>query len=149
MFEKLGWWEIACLALLALFLFGPDRLPKLVRDGVRILRRLRAMAHSATQDFRDQLGPDVELQDLHPKRLISRHLLSPDEVEELRTPFRSALGDDDYHELLRRIRRDVGLPIEGPGQPGGGAGDAGYGRPRPTAPKRLPGEEPRIDPDAT
>ncbi|MGH3546346.1 MAG: hypothetical protein ACRDPW_10555 [Mycobacteriales bacterium] len=109
MFDNLGWWEIAFVALLVLFILGPDRLPNAVRDGARMLRKLRGMARSATQDFREQLGPDVELEDLHPKRLLRRHLLSEAEEDELRQPFRSALGDEDYRKVLQRMRAQAGL----------------------------------------
>jgi Tat protein translocase TatB subunit len=108
-FDNLGWLEIAFVVLLALFILGPDRLPNAVRDGARMLRKLRGMARNATQDFREQLGPDVELEDLHPKRLLRRHLLSEAEEEELRQPFRQALGDDDYRKVLRRMRGQAGL----------------------------------------
>lgn len=97
------------MALLALFILGPERLPNAVRDGARMLRKLRGMARNATQDFREQLGPDVELEDLHPKRLLRRHLLSEAEEEELRQPFRQALSDDDYRKVLQRMRGQAGL----------------------------------------
>lgn len=164
MFENLGWWEIACLVLLALFIFGPERLPTIVRDGVQMLRKLRSMARNATEDFREQLGPDVELEDLHPKRLIRRHLLSEQEEEELRRPFRSAMGDGEYRDLLRQLREDAGLPPAAPnpgaGLPGGGGevlnrSDPEYSLdtnerfPRGRPVSRLPGDAPKVDPDAT
>lgn len=109
MFNNLGWPEIIVLVLLALFIFGPDRLPKVVRDGARTLRRVREMAREATQDFREQLGPDVELEDLHPKKLLRKHLLSEVEEEELRQPFQKALGEGDYRKVLQRMRAEAGL----------------------------------------
>ena len=41
MFDNLNLWEIIVLALLALFIFGPERLPKVIADGMRMLRNLR------------------------------------------------------------------------------------------------------------
>ncbi|MGI8647108.1 MAG: hypothetical protein DLM55_03725 [Acidimicrobiales bacterium] len=109
MFNNLGWPEIIVLVLLALFIFGPDRLPKVARDGARTLRRVREMAREATQDFREQLGPDVELEDLHPKKLLRKHLLSETEEEELRKPFQKTLGEGDYRKVLQRMRAEAGL----------------------------------------
>jgi sec-independent protein translocase protein TatB len=73
------------LAVLALFIFGPDRLPKAVAEAVRTLRKVRAAVRGATDGFREDLGPefkDLRLRDLHPRTLIQRHLLD-DEPEPL------------------------------------------------------------------
>ena len=42
MFENLNWWEIGALLMLALLIFG-ERLPKVIGDGLRMLRGLRAI----------------------------------------------------------------------------------------------------------
>jgi Tat protein translocase TatB subunit len=75
----LGMPEILVLLALALFLFGPERLPGVARDVAKVLRQLRNMANDVTQDLRSELGPemqDLQLQDLHPRRFVERHLLS-------------------------------------------------------------------------
>ena len=51
MFSNLNMWEIIALALIGLFIFGPERLPKVIGDGMRMLRGLRAMARNATDDL--------------------------------------------------------------------------------------------------
>ena len=74
MFHNLGWGEIVLLAVLGLVIFGPERLPKAVSDGVRMLRELRTMARSAASDLKAELGPemaDLDLASLHPRRLAS------------------------------------------------------------------------------
>ncbi len=174
MFDNLGWWEIAFVGLLALFILGPERLPNAVRDGARLLRKLRGMARSATQDFREQLGPDVELEDLHPRRLLRRHFLSETEEEELRRPFQQALGDDDYRKVLQRMRGQAGLDPRAGGvdddfhasflnskhpmfalEPGdsdlGSAGGTSRGRRRSASNGAAahPNTAPQFDPDAT
>ena len=63
MFENLNWWEIGALLMLALLIFG-ERLPKVIGDGLRMLRGLRAMAQNATTDLNRELGTDLQLQDL-------------------------------------------------------------------------------------
>ena len=92
MFENLNWWEIAALLMLALLIFG-ERLPKVIGDGLRMLRGLRAMAQNATQDLSRELGTDIQLQDLHPKAFIRKHLLSEDEEEALRKPLQGLFED--------------------------------------------------------
>ena len=87
MFQNLNWWEIGALLMLALLIFG-ERLPKVIGDGLRMLRGLRAMAQNATQDLSRELGTDIQLEDLHPKAFIRKHLLSEEDEEALRKPLK-------------------------------------------------------------
>ncbi|MFI5932727.1 preprotein translocase subunit TatB [Actinoplanes sp. NPDC051494] len=92
MFENLNWWEIGALLMLALLIFG-ERLPKVIGDGLRMLRGLRNMAQNATTDLSRELGTDIQLQDLHPKAFIRKHLLSEDDEAALRQPLQSLFND--------------------------------------------------------
>jgi sec-independent protein translocase protein TatB len=98
---NLNIWEMLLLVLLALFIFGPDRLPKVVADAIRILRRVRSMARDATDGLSRELGTQVTLEDLHPKTFIRKHVLSDDEQAALRRPF------DDIARELRSTESDV------------------------------------------
>jgi sec-independent protein translocase protein TatB len=91
-FENLNWWEIGALLLLALLIFG-ERLPKVIGDGLRMLRGLRAMAQNATSDLSRELGTDIQLEDLHPKAFIRKHLLSEDDEEAIRKPLQGLFND--------------------------------------------------------
>ncbi len=95
MFENLGWWEIVALALLGLFILGPERLPKVIADAARFLRTVRTMARNATSELRDELGTDIDLEDLHPKRFVRKHLLSEEDEDALRRPLQDAMRDFD------------------------------------------------------
>jgi len=86
-FENLNWWEIGALLLLALLIFG-DKLPNVISDGLRMVRNLRNMARNATGDLSRELGTDIQLEDLHPKAFIRKHLLSEEDEEALRKPLR-------------------------------------------------------------
>jgi sec-independent protein translocase protein TatB len=92
MLDNLNWWEIAALLMLALLIFG-ERLPKVIGDGLKMLRGLRAMAQNATSDLSRELGTDIQLQDLHPKAFIRKHLLSEDEQDALRKPLQGLYDD--------------------------------------------------------
>ncbi|SCE77112.1 preprotein translocase subunit TatB [Micromonospora mirobrigensis] len=86
MLDNLNWWEIGALLLLALLIFG-DRLPQVISDGLRMVRNLRNMAQNATGDLSRELGTDIQLQDLHPKAFIRKHLLSEEDEQALRKPL--------------------------------------------------------------
>lgn len=84
MFENLGWGEIAVLLVLALFVFGPERLPTLAAEAGRGLRKVRLYVKGMTEDLRSELGPelgDVDLASLNPRTFVAKHLLSDDEDE--------------------------------------------------------------------
>ncbi|MFC7221067.1 sec-independent translocase [Streptomyces polyrhachis] len=69
---------LVALALIALFVYGPDKLPKAVGEAARTLRRLRTMLSGATESVREELGPeykDLSLRDLNPRAFIHKHLL--------------------------------------------------------------------------
>ena len=95
MFENLGWSEIVVLALIGLFVFGPERLPQVIGEAGRMLRTLRQMAKGASSELRDELGTDFELEDLNPKRFVRKHLLSEDDEAALTRPLRDAMRDLD------------------------------------------------------
>ena len=75
----IGLGEILILGVLGLLVFGPERLPRAAADAARTLRNVRAMASNARRDLADSAGVDLseaqgalrDLQDLHPKRMIS------------------------------------------------------------------------------
>jgi sec-independent protein translocase protein TatB len=104
MFENLNWWEIGALLMLALLIFG-ERLPKVIGDGLRMLRGLRAMAQNATSDLSRELGTDIQLQDLHPKAFIRKHLLSEDEEAAIRKPLQGLF--EDVKQDLTGVRDDI------------------------------------------
>lgn len=79
MLDSLGWGEAGVLLVLALFVFGPDRLPALASDSGRALRRLRLWFVAVTADLKDDLGPELgdlgsELSSLRPRELAARLL---------------------------------------------------------------------------
>jgi sec-independent protein translocase protein TatB len=100
MFDINGW-EFIALALLALFIFGPERLPKVIGDAMRMLRQVRNMARNATSDLSRELGTDISVDDLNPKTFIRKHLLSEEDEAALRRPF-----DDAAHDL-KQVTTDV------------------------------------------
>lgn len=93
MLGNLGWGEVLVLAVLGLVIFGPDRLPKAAADAARMLRQLRTMARGAANDLKAELGPelaDLNLRELHPRRMVEDVLFGDDEDDRPRR--RSATG---------------------------------------------------------
>ncbi|MEV5984656.1 sec-independent translocase [Streptomyces sp. NPDC052051] len=91
MFNDIGPLELATIVVIAVLVFGPDKLPKVIQDITRTIRKIRDFSESAKQDIRTELGPefkDFEFDDLNPKTFI-RKQLGGDELglEEIRSSF--------------------------------------------------------------
>jgi sec-independent protein translocase protein TatB len=83
-FDSIGWGEIVVLALGALFIFGPERLPDLAKEAAAGLKRVRAAITGVREQVSESFGEDLpELRDLdlrkyHPKTFIRSQLLDDD-----------------------------------------------------------------------
>lgn len=95
----IGGSEFVIIALVALFIFGPDRLPGAVKSAAKMLHDVRRWTTKARSDLTDTLGPEFEnfdLADLNPKRFVQKHLLEglddvdEEEVERRRAARRAA-----------------------------------------------------------
>ncbi|MFJ9416019.1 sec-independent translocase [Streptomyces sp. NPDC101227] len=103
MFFDIGPLELVALVILAVLIFGPDKLPKVIHDVMSFIRKVRAFSDSAKEDIRSELGPefkDFEFEDLKPKNFVRKHVLEKDEyglkdLQEIRNgfDFRSEMAD--------------------------------------------------------
>ncbi len=84
MLNSIGWGEIVVLALAALFVFGPERLPSLAKEAAGALRRVRG----AVTDLRGQVGEtvgedlaplgDLDLRRYRPRTFLREQILGND-----------------------------------------------------------------------
>lgn len=80
--------KLLILGVLAMLIFGPEKLPQLARDAGRTLRQFRAFAQQARNDLKSELGDsvgDFDFTDLNPRTFVRKHLLD-DAPSELATP---------------------------------------------------------------
>lgn len=78
MLFDIGAGELVAIVLIAVLLFGPDKVPDLVKKAGRIIAYLRQVANAATDTLKSQLGPefaDMTPADLQPRRLLERTIL--------------------------------------------------------------------------
>ena len=111
MFDSIGWGEIVVLALAALFIFGPDRLPGLAKDAATGLKRVREAMTGVREQLHDNLGDDFDqLRDLdirqyHPKTFIRNQLLADDDA-----PARTSTGATAASMVPQQRVRDAAVP---------------------------------------
>jgi sec-independent protein translocase protein TatB len=120
----LSFFKLLVLGVLALIIFGPERLPGMAAQAGRLLRELRRMAEGAKSELSDSLGPEFsqfsqqfDIADLNPKHFVRKHVLNE---------------------------------LTGDGSLLGGSVDAGNGAAGPMQTSALqPGESPPYDAEAT
>ena len=90
MFDSIGWGEIIVLALAALFIFGPERLPTLAKDAAAGLKKVRTALTGVRAQVDDSLGEDLaglrdlDLRKYHPKTFIRAQLFDDDDAPPVR-----------------------------------------------------------------
>ena len=91
-------WEIVLLALIAVFVLGPDRMPEYAAKLAHGIRKLRSMAEGAKGQLKDQLGPEYEdinwrqydPRQYDPRRIVKEALLDP--LDDAIAPVRDEIG---------------------------------------------------------
>jgi sec-independent protein translocase protein TatB len=101
-FFDIGPFKLVALIVLAVVIFGPDKLPKLVSEVMGFVRKVREFSDSAKEDIRKELGPefkDFEFEDLNPKTFVRKQLavhgdeFGLSEIKELRNGFGKDAAD--------------------------------------------------------
>ncbi|WNM32817.1 sec-independent translocase [Streptomyces sp. Li-HN-5-11] len=123
MFSDVGPLELVTLAVLAVLLFGPDRLPEIIQNVAGFLRKVREFSESAKQEIRSELGPefkDFEFEDLNPRTFVRKHVLESDDdgdglgLDEIRSALdpRAELSQvaDAVREAADEARDDAATP---------------------------------------
>ncbi|MGW2089815.1 sec-independent translocase [Streptomyces sp. NPDC001880] len=93
MFNDIGALELVTLAILGVLVFGPDKLPKVIQDASRFIRKIREFSENAKEDIRTELGPefkDFEFEDLNPKTFVRKQLMDGKDdlgLKEIRESF--------------------------------------------------------------
>ena len=70
--------ELGILAVVALVVIGPERLPKYAADLGKLVRDVRGFARNARDQVRDELGEDfddIDWQSLDPRRYDPRRIV--------------------------------------------------------------------------
>jgi sec-independent protein translocase protein TatB len=132
----LGWPEILALVVIALLVFGPDKLPGAAQQAGRTLRQLRQMANNARSDLEANLGPEFknfDPADLNPKAFVRKHLLDDIENDWDDNASTASTTTGEAPEELQ-----MASTVSGP-----------YVMDSPAREELSPGELPPYDPEAT
>lgn len=93
--------EILVVLVVAIVVFGPDKLPQFARQAGRFVRTARRMMDDAKSDLAAEMGDDFEslknLRELDPREIVRRNV-----VEAMESP------DDDGNREKERPRNRRG-----------------------------------------
>lgn len=71
--------EILVILVVAIVVFGPDKLPQFARQAGRLVRTTRRMMNDARADLAAEMGDDFEglkdLKNLNPREFVRRNVL--------------------------------------------------------------------------
>ena len=146
MFNDIGPLELITLVVLAVLVFGPDKLPKVIQDVMRTVRKIREFSESAKQDIRSELGPefkDFEFEDLNPKTFIRKQLDNDDlGLKEIRNGF-------DLKKEMAEVTDAVHSRESESSTSSGSSTDTSGGTVDMTKKPEKPDDRPPFDADAT
>jgi sec-independent protein translocase protein TatB len=110
---NIGPFEFLVLAAVGLLVFGPEKLPQLTKDAVRMLRTLRDMAQGAKTQLTSDLGPEFanfDLQSLNPKTALRNAIMGDDDLDSINPKemlSRALRGED---EPVKPVSAEVRVP---------------------------------------
>ncbi|MGW0661355.1 sec-independent translocase [Streptodolium elevatio] len=134
--------EMVALIVIAIVVFGPDKLPKMVGEAARTIRKFREFSTNARSDLKKELGPEFEnikFEDLNPKTFARKHLMGEDDE----------LGIKEFGELREDLTRQLRFDDDANGVPSATGPSAHPMLEKKNGTRVQPGERPPYDADAT
>lgn len=143
MFGLMSWGELLILVIVGLIILGPDRLPGVIKTVVGFIKMARSFVEEKSEKIKDEMGPELaslreplaefnKLRDLHPKNIVSQHILGG-------KTFNDFIGADELKNTVAELSSPYPVPRSGTSSPAS----------REASKEILAGEVPPFDVDAT
>jgi sec-independent protein translocase protein TatB len=111
--------KLLIIAIIAVFLIGPDRLPGYAAQLARLVKSLRSMADGAKERMREEMGPEfdeVDWKKLDPRqydpRRIIREALLEDETVQPEKPANPRYIESAYEQRQRKLGKGRPAPFD-------------------------------------
>jgi sec-independent protein translocase protein TatB len=109
--------KLLVIAIIAVFLLGPERLPYYASQLARLVRTLRTMANGAKDRMREEMGPDfddIDWKKLDPRQYDPRRIIREALAEELAEPKVSVApaAESAYAQRQRHIQEGRAAPFD-------------------------------------
>lgn len=110
--------KLLIIAIIAVFLLGPERLPYYASQLARLVRSLRTMANGAKDRMREEMGPDfddIDWKKLDPRQYDPRRIIRDALLEEEEAPPQPVVKrpiESAYHQRQRKLREAGNAPFD-------------------------------------
>jgi sec-independent protein translocase protein TatB len=111
--------KLLIIAIIAVFLIGPDRLPGYAAQLARLVKSLRGMADGAKERMREEMGPEfdeVDWRKLDPRqydpRRIIREALADDEPKPVSEGAPKRYIESAYDQRQRKLGKGRPAPYD-------------------------------------
>ncbi len=113
--------KLLIIAIIAVFLIGPDRLPGYAAQLARLVKSLRGMADGAKERMREEMGPEfdeVDWKKLDPRQYDPRRIIREALVDEV-APAAAAKAvskqpyiESAYDQRQRKLGKGRAAPFD-------------------------------------
>jgi sec-independent protein translocase protein TatB len=112
--------KLIIIAVIAVFLIGPDRLPGYAAQLARLVRSLRNMADGAKDRMREEMGPEFDEVDwkkldprqYDPRRIIREALIDEPEPVAPKPVSRQPYIESAYEQRQRKLGKGRAAPFD-------------------------------------
>jgi sec-independent protein translocase protein TatB len=112
--------KLLIIAVIAVFLIGPDRLPGYAAQLARLVKSLRAMANGAKERMREEMGPEFDEVDwkkldprqYDPRRIIREALIDDPAPPAAAAPARQPYRESAYEQRQRKLGKGRPAPFD-------------------------------------
>jgi sec-independent protein translocase protein TatB len=106
----MGFFEILLIAVVALLVVGPQRMPEAVRTVALTIGRFKRSLNSARVEIEKQLGTDDIRRQLHNETILDNLSKVKDEVDEVEKAFRDSEKEETDADTPKKTNASENLP---------------------------------------
>ena len=107
----IGFWELVVIAVVALVVLGPERLPSAIRTTTHWIRLIRSTANSVKAELEQELTLQELLNDLKKAEQLQMNNLSPELQESIEQLKAAAQSVNRPYQVENEIRPPVAEPV--------------------------------------
>ncbi|MCU1514723.1 MAG: Sec-independent protein translocase TatB [Microbacteriaceae bacterium] len=107
--------KLLVIAVIAVFLLGPERLPHYASQLAKLVRSLRDMANGAKDRLRDEMGPefdDVDWKKLDPRQYDPRRIIREALIDDPEPAVVRPRGESAYAQRQRKLAEGAAAPFD-------------------------------------
>jgi sec-independent protein translocase protein TatB len=96
----MGLFEMLIIAIVALLIVGPERMPEAVRGAAMTIGRLKRMFNSTKEEFEKQIGADDIRLELHNEQIMDNLKKMKDDMSEIDSELTKLTEDDEDRKFM-------------------------------------------------